>query len=72
MALWRGKAHQMLSFYILGTITERPLEKTKEVNLWFIDYTETFDRVRHDEIITQLTQLKIGGTRSTNDQKHVP
>ena len=33
----------------------------KEVYLCFIDCTEAFDRAQHDEIIRQLTQLKIDG-----------
>ena len=37
------------------------LEVQKEVYLCFIDYTKAFDRVRHDETITQLTQSKING-----------
>ncbi|GFO08467.1 endonuclease-reverse transcriptase [Plakobranchus ocellatus] len=40
---------------------ERALEVQKDVYLCFIDYTKAFDRVRHDEIIKQLTQLKIDG-----------
>ena len=40
---------------------ERALEEQKEVYLYFIDYTEAFDKVWHDEIIRQLTQLKIDG-----------
>ena len=32
-----------------------------EVCLYFIDYTDAFGRVSHEEIITQLTQLKICG-----------
>ncbi|GFN98469.1 retrovirus-related pol polyprotein line-1 [Plakobranchus ocellatus] len=31
------------------------------LHTYFIDYTKAFDRVRHDEIIKQLTQLKIDG-----------
>ena len=37
------------------------LKIQKDVYLSFIDYTKVFDRARHDEIITQLTQLKIDG-----------
>ena len=40
---------------------EQALEVQKEVNLCFINCTEAFDRVQHDEIIRQLTQLKIDG-----------
>ncbi|GFO09466.1 DNA replication licensing factor mcm8 [Plakobranchus ocellatus] len=49
------------AIYILRTLIERALEVQKDVNLCFIDYTKAFDRVRHDEIIKQLTQLKIDG-----------
>ena len=45
----------------LGTMIEQALEVQKEVNLCFINCTEAFDRVQHDEIIRQLTQLKIDG-----------
>ena len=31
----------------------------KKLYLYFIDYTKAFGIVRHTEIITQLTQLKI-------------
>ena len=40
---------------------ERAMEVQKEVYLCFIDYTGAFDKARHDEIITQLTQSKING-----------
>ncbi|GFO03444.1 retrovirus-related pol polyprotein line-1 [Plakobranchus ocellatus] len=37
------------------------LEVQKDAYLCFIDYTNAFDRKRHDEIITQLKQLNIDG-----------
>ncbi|GFO12960.1 endonuclease-reverse transcriptase [Plakobranchus ocellatus] len=46
---------------VLLTLIERPLEVQKDVYLCFIDYTKAFDRVRHDEIITELQQLNIDG-----------
>ncbi|GFO27892.1 endonuclease-reverse transcriptase [Plakobranchus ocellatus] len=49
------------AIYILRTLIERALEVRKGLYLCFIDYTKAFDRVRHDEIITQLKQLKIDG-----------
>ena len=49
---------------------KRALEVQKEVYLCFIDYTEAFDRVRHDEITTRLT-VEDRWTRSASDQKHV-
>ncbi|GFN95634.1 endonuclease-reverse transcriptase [Plakobranchus ocellatus] len=49
------------AIYILRTLIERALEVQKGVYLCFIDYTKAFDRVRHDEIITQLKQLNIDG-----------
>ncbi|GFO14782.1 condensin complex subunit 3, partial [Plakobranchus ocellatus] len=49
------------AIYILRTLIERTLEVQKDVYLCFIDYTKAFDRVRHDEIITQLKQLNIDG-----------
>ncbi|GFN77761.1 endonuclease-reverse transcriptase [Plakobranchus ocellatus] len=49
------------AIYILRTLIERTLEVQKDVYLCFIDYTTAFDRVRHDEIITELKQLNIDG-----------
>ena len=48
------------AFYILRTLIEPAIEVQKEVYLCIIDYIQAFE-VRHDEIITQLTQLKIDG-----------
>ena len=42
-------------------IIEWALEVQKEVYLCFMDYTDAFEKVWQDEIITQLTQLKING-----------
>ncbi|GFO32139.1 RNA-directed DNA polymerase from mobile element jockey-like [Plakobranchus ocellatus] len=47
------------AIYILRTLIEREIQK--DVYLCFIDYTKAFDRVRHDELITQLKQLNIDG-----------
>ena len=44
---------------ILRNITGRVLEVQKDVYLCFIGYSKAFDRVRHDEAITQLTPSKI-------------
>ena len=49
------------AIHTLRIIIERALEEQKEIYLCFIDYTKAFDRLRHDKIITQLTQLKING-----------
>ena len=49
------------AIFILRTVIERALEIQKDVYLCFIDYTKAFDRVRHDEIIKELTKLKIDG-----------
>ena len=49
------------AIFILRTLIERALEIQKDVYLCFIDYTKAFDRVRHDEIIKELTKLKIDG-----------
>ena len=43
---------------------EQALALQKEVYLCFIDYTDAFDKV-HDDIITQLTELKIDGKDPT-------
>ena len=47
------------ALHALRTMIEPALEVQKEVHLCFIKHTYAFDRVRHDEIITQLTQLKM-------------
>ncbi|GFO06958.1 LINE-1 reverse transcriptase [Plakobranchus ocellatus] len=49
------------AIYILRTLIERALEVQKDVYLCFIDYTKAFDRVCHNEIITELKQLNIDG-----------
>ena len=49
------------AIFILRTLIERALEIQKDVYLCFIDYTKAFDRVRHHEIIKELTKLKIDG-----------
>ena len=49
------------AIFILRTLIERALEIQKDVYLCFIDYTKAFDRVRHDEIIKELTKSKIDG-----------
>ncbi|GFN73966.1 retrovirus-related pol polyprotein from type-2 retrotransposable element r2dm [Plakobranchus ocellatus] len=49
------------AIYILRTLIERALEVQNDVYLCFIDYTKAFDRVRHDEIITELRQINIDG-----------
>ena len=47
--------------YMLRTLIERALEVQKDVYLCFIDYTKAFDRVKHDEMLKQLKQLRVGG-----------
>ena len=49
------------AIFILRTLIERALEIQKDVYLCFIDYTKAFDTVRHDEIIKELTKLRIDG-----------
>ena len=56
-----GKGTTNHAIFILRTLIERALEIQKDVYLCFIDYTKAFDRVRHDEIIKELTKLKIDG-----------
>ena len=45
--------------YMLRILIERALEVQKDVYLCFIDYTKAFDRVKHDELWKQLTQLRV-------------
>ena len=47
--------------YTLRTLIERALEVQKEVYLCFVDCTKAFGKVQQDEIIAQITQLKIDG-----------
>ena len=49
------------AIFILRTLIERALEIQKDVYLCSIDYTKAFDRVRHVEIIKELTKLRIDG-----------
>ena len=49
------------AIFILRTLIERALEIQKDVYLCFIDYTKAFVRVCHDEIIKELTKLRIDG-----------
>ena len=46
------------AIFILRTLIERALEIQKDV---YLDYTKAFDRVCHNEIIKELTKLKIDG-----------
>ena len=48
---------------------EQALEVQKEVNLCFINCTEAFDRVQHDEI--NINTVEDRWERSLSDQKHV-
>ncbi|GFO30293.1 RNA-directed DNA polymerase from mobile element jockey-like [Plakobranchus ocellatus] len=59
------------AIYILRTLIERALEVQKDVYLCFIDYTKAFDRVRHDEIITEMKQLNIDGKDLRIIKNHV-
>ena len=54
----KGTSNAMLK---LQTLIERSLEVNKDVSLCFIHYTKAFDQVRHDELVRQLTQLKVDG-----------
>ena len=47
--------------YMLRTLIERALEVQKDVYLRFIDCTKAFDRVKHDELLKQLKQLRVDG-----------
>ncbi|GFR87016.1 endonuclease-reverse transcriptase [Elysia marginata] len=49
------------AIYTLRTLIQRAIEVQKDVYLCFLDYTKAFDRVRHDEIMKDLTQIKIDG-----------
>ena len=49
------------SICILWTVIKQALEVQKEVCLCSFNYTKAFNRIWHDEIITQLTQLKTDG-----------
>ncbi|GFS21672.1 RNA-directed DNA polymerase from mobile element jockey-like [Elysia marginata] len=49
------------AIHTLRTLIQRAIEVQKDVYLCLIDYTKAFDRVRHDEIMKDLTQIKIDG-----------
>ncbi|GFS27117.1 RNA-directed DNA polymerase from mobile element jockey-like [Elysia marginata] len=49
------------AIYTLRTLIQRAIEVQKDFHLCFIDYRKTFDRLRHDEIMKDLTQIKIDG-----------
>ncbi|GFR74690.1 endonuclease-reverse transcriptase [Elysia marginata] len=49
------------AIYTLRTLIQRAIEVQKDVYLSFINYTKAFDRVRHNEIMKDLTQIKIDG-----------
>ena len=59
MALWREKVQQIQSTSFV--IMEQALEEQIGVCVCYVDYIKAFDKVRYEEIITQLTQLKIDG-----------
>ena len=50
---------------------EQVLEIQEEVYLCFIDYTKAIDRALLEEIITQLTQLKIDGKKYADHEIHL-
>ena len=42
-------------------ISERALEKQRDVNMYFIDCTKAFDRVQHEELLKMLMNLYFYG-----------
>ena len=56
-----GFAEEKVQQIQFTPFAQRFSELWKDKNLFFIDFTKAFDKVRHDEIITQLIQLKIDG-----------
>ena len=59
MALWREKVQQIQSTSFV--IMEQVLEEQIGVCVCYVDYIKAFDKVRYEEIITELTQLEIDG-----------
>ena len=49
------------AIYTLRTIIDRTNEVNKDLYLCFIDYTKAFDKVKHEEIIKMLNNLKVDG-----------
>ena len=42
-------------------ISERAIEKQRDVYMCLIDYTKAFDRVQHDELLKMLMNLDLYG-----------
>ena len=47
------------AIYMIITLTERAIEIQKDLYLCFIDYTEAFDKLRHEEIMSILDSLTL-------------
>ena len=55
------KKENKCTIYTLRSIIEQVLEVEKDLYLCLIDHIMAFDRVGHEKIITQITQLRIDG-----------
>jgi len=49
------------AIFVLRMITERAVEMQKDVFICFIDYSNAFDKVRHDELFEDIRKLGIHG-----------
>ena len=49
------------AIFMVRMISERAIEKQRDVYMCFIDYTKAFDRVQHDELLKMLMNLDLYG-----------
>ena len=47
------------AIFVLRVITEKAVEMQKDIYMCFIDYTKTFDKVRHQELFKDLDKLDL-------------
>ena len=47
------------AIFMIRMISEKAIEKQRDVEMWFIDYTKALDRVQHDELLKMLMNLDL-------------
>ena len=57
----KDKGTRNANIYMLRPLTERAIEIQRDLYLCFIDYTKTFDKLRHEEIMSIFDSLNIDG-----------
>ncbi|XP_071956957.1 uncharacterized protein [Antedon mediterranea] len=53
------------AIFVTRMITERAVEMQKDVYMCFIDYTNAFDKVRHEQLFQELNKLDLHGKGSS-------